>query len=190
MKQSMSVLTSQSTVQWYTPPDITNRARTVMGSIDLDPASTDYPNTWIRATRIYTLELPDIRHLNIEDRKRTIKKQSREQLMKQPTWKGNIFLNPPFDDTTMWVNRLHSSYQQGGVEAVLLVNTAAGYGWWERLWRHYDTVLLKDRLSFIREDGTQGGPAKKGQTLAYFGTHTEHFFDVYQDLGRCIRKES
>ncbi len=49
MSQPMSILTSQGTIEWYTPPDIIERARALLGAIDLDPASSDTAQHWIQA---------------------------------------------------------------------------------------------------------------------------------------------
>ncbi len=49
-----AALTSKETVEWYTPPEYTALARQVMGSIDLDPASNELAQTWIKATTFYT----------------------------------------------------------------------------------------------------------------------------------------
>lgn len=40
----------------YTPVRFIDSAREVMGSIDLDPASNNIANEWIKATTFYTLE--------------------------------------------------------------------------------------------------------------------------------------
>lgn len=56
MKQAMRVLTSSETAEWYTPPYITDMVRQFMGDIDLDPASCEAANRWIKAKRIYTIE--------------------------------------------------------------------------------------------------------------------------------------
>lgn len=87
MNQSMTVLTSTETVEWYTPPEIIERARQVLGGIDLDPASNDIAQRWIQASVYYTAATP-----------------------LQAPWAGRVWLNPPFDDTPAWVNRLEREF--------------------------------------------------------------------------------
>lgn len=164
MQQAMRTLTSQATVEWYTPPHIIEMARAVLGGIDLDPASNDTAQSWIRATTYYTASTP-----------------------LQAAWAGRVWLNPPFDDTPAWVARLEREYMHGAVTAaVLLVNSAPGYVWWEELWRHRPVCMLRERLRFVQENGQPGGQAKKGQTVAYFGMDTRQFIDVFSPLGRVV----
>lgn len=88
MSQAMQVLTSRGTTEWYTPPYIIEMARQVLGTIDLDPASSDLPQTWIKAARYYTKD--DDALTMAWDRAET------------------VWLNPPFEDTPKWVKRLMS----------------------------------------------------------------------------------
>ena len=62
MNQAMQVLTSRATDEWYTPAWIINAARRVLGTIDLDPASSAIANQTVQATNYYT-SLEIIRHL-------------------------------------------------------------------------------------------------------------------------------
>jgi DNA N-6-adenine-methyltransferase (Dam)/Protein of unknown function (DUF3102) len=163
MSQPMSILTSQGTVEWYTPPDLIERARMVLGAIDLDPASSETAQQWIRATDYYTIETSQL------------------------PWVGRVWLNPPFDDTPTWVDRLDSEYIHGDVtSAVLLVNSAPGYVWWENLWRRRPVCMLRERVCFIRSDGVQGDAAKKGTTIAYYGDDLQSFIAQFSSLGRII----
>lgn len=165
MNQAMHLLTSQATTEWYTPEWLISRARATMGGIDLDPASNDVAQAWIQATRYYT--------------------QADDGYMKP--WAGRVWLNPPFDDTPRWVGRLAAAYHDGDVtQAVLLTNSAPGYAWWENLWRMCPVCMLRERVCFVRPDGTTNGPAKKGQTVAYFGPNVEMFHTVWNRYGRVI----
>lgn len=160
----MQTLTSQATVEWYTPPAIIELARQVLGSIDLDPASNLIAQGWIKATRYYTADTP----------------------LQEP-WSGRVWLNPPFSDTPAWVQRLEDEYTRGDVTAaLLLVNSAPGYVWWEELWRRRPVCMLRERLRFYCVDGTPGGNAKKGQTIAYYGIDNRRFIDVFAPIGRII----
>lgn len=165
MNQAMSVLTSQSTVEWYTPAWIIGLARDTMGGIDLDPASSVKAQQTVNAERFYT---------------------AADDGYSKP-WCGRVWLNPPFDDTPRWVRRLSAAYADGDVsQAVLLVNSAPGYSWWEALWRVYPVCMLERRVCFTSGDGSKAGQAKKGTTIAYFGPYWSKFESAWSSYGRVL----
>lgn len=167
MSQAMKTLTSEESTDWYTPPDIIARARATLGSIDLDPASSEVAQRWIQATAYRTASTPS-----------------------QQPWRGRVWLNPPFDDTPMWVDRLDSEYIDGDVTAaVLLVNSAPGYIWWENLWRRRPVCMLRERLYFWTPEGKPSNQAKKGTTIAYYGTDIAAFRAAFGAIGRIILPE-
>jgi hypothetical protein len=170
MSQPMQVLVLRNTEEWYTPPAIVERVRAVLGSITLDPASDPIPQAWIRAERYFT--------------------QADEGLSKE--WAGRVFLNPPYNGSSAeWAAKLIVEYGAGRVEqAVMLVNSAHGYKWYESLWTSFPVCCLRDRLRFIKPNGEPGGQAKKGQTLIYFGRDVERFARVFEDLGRILFPEN
>lgn len=166
MSQAMGLLTSRKTVEWYTPPAIIERARSVLGTIDLDPASNDIAQQWIKATTYYTGET-----------------------LLQPPWEGRVWLNPPFDDAQAWIDRLELAYNAGDVTAaVLLVNSAPGYDWWEALIRRHPVCLVRDRVRFWTVAGEPAeDAAKKGTTIVYYGPDVGRFIDAFDDLGLILQ---
>ena len=65
---------SSATVEHYTPIWLVEKARYVLGEIDLDPASSPIANEAVKARRVFTAE---------------------QNALWQPEWKGRTFLNPP-----------------------------------------------------------------------------------------------
>ncbi len=64
---------SSESAEHYTPSSIVESARLVLGSIDLDPASSEEANQIVKATRFFTCE---------------------DNGFTRP-WSGRVFLNPP-----------------------------------------------------------------------------------------------
>lgn len=163
--QAMQVLTSQLTTEWYTPAWLIELARATMGGIDLDPASSVQAQATVKAARFYTAAADGY----------------------GKPWGGRIYLNPPFSETPRWVRRLGAAYADGDVsQAVLLVNSAPGYRWWEELYRAYPVCLLRERVAFVSELGITAGTAKKGTTIAYFGSYVSKFDSVWSTYGRVL----
>lgn len=168
MSQPMQVLTSRSTVEWFTPPKYIELVREVLGGIDLDPASSLKAQEWIKADRFFTKETDGLIQF----------------------WRGRVFLNPPFDDTKKWVTKLVEQYDLGyTLKAIALINSNLGYRWYEELWRMYPVCLVKERIEFICSTGEKKGQAKRGQTFVYLGDNVEKFSEVFKKIGRIILPE-
>jgi hypothetical protein len=171
----MAVLTSHVTEEWYTPPRFIALVRSVLGQIDVDPATCAMANTWIKSPICFTAEDDGLKR----------------------EWYGKVFLNPPFGKTRgksnqdIWSKKLEAEYLAGNTtEAILLVNSTHGYRWYEYLWHKYPVCKVTDRIRFIKSDGTTGGQAKRGQTFVYFGSNAARFREVFSEVGRVIYPES
>lgn len=141
-----------SSQHWWTPPEVIEPARRVLGAIDLDPASCDEANRMIvGATRYYT---PD------------------QDGLAQP-WEGRTWMNCPYGRGCMpsWTGRLVSAVVARTVpSAIALVNNDPSTKWFQSL-AAYATVIGYPvrRLRFIHGDPSDPmyrQQAKTGQQRA------------------------
>jgi len=160
--------------EWWTPTDLIELCRCVLGGIDLDPASSTAANKRIGASYIYSRE---------------------DNGLEQP-WFGRVYLNPPSrngDPTArphLWARKLEDEYLHGNVDAAcLLVKSVLGYKWYEHLYANYWCCHLRERPAFVRPDGTTVGQAKKGVTVFLFAGNSERiklFFDTFVGQGKVV----
>ena len=100
---------SKKTVEWYTPREIVESSRAVMGRIDLDPASNHVAQETVKASAVLH--------------------QAHEGL--QHAWKGNVFLKPPGGDapqgsptksnSVLWWSKLVHEYRVGNTEQAIFI---------------------------------------------------------------------
>jgi len=165
---------SSESNEYYTPPQYIEAARSVMGAIDLDPASHPQAQETVKAKTFYGKEDDGLGQ----------------------DWRGRIWLNPPYGKTgsesnqSIWAQYLKTQYEVGNVEeAVLLVKAAVGYKWFEELWDIWPVCFARDRLSFIRSDGDDRGQSKQGTAFFYLGDDLDQFIEIFTEFGRIILPE-
>lgn len=148
--------------EWYTPANIIESARKVLGIISLDPASSEIANETVKAEKFFTAEDDGLVH----------------------DWEGNIWLNPPYSSGLIekFVDKLLSSNFQ---QAIVLVNNATDTEWFSRLANKAAAIVFpKGRVKFYKPDGTIGAPLQ-GQAVLYFGNSIENFKANFEQYGRC-----
>lgn len=146
--------------EWYTPEKYIEAARTVMGSIDLDPASNDFANETVKAKTFF----------------------DEEQNGLGQKWFGNIWLNPPYSTSLIqaFAEKLNSSdFEQG----IVLVNNATETQWFKSLIEKASAIVFSTgRIKYNKRDGEHGAPLQ-GQAFIYYGDNVEKFSSVFGKFG-------
>jgi phage N-6-adenine-methyltransferase len=151
-------------VEWYTPRDYVEAARTVLDKIDLDPASNALAQETVGAAEFYTAETDGLAR----------------------PWRGRVWLNPPYrgDLIARFVDKLLAEHEAGNVpEAVLLVHARTDVGWFHEAARVAGAVCFtRGRISFRTPEGTGDSPTT-GSAFLYFGDAPDRFAGTFAGFG-------
>jgi hypothetical protein len=154
--------------EWFTPPDIIERAREALGGIDLDPATHAIAQQTIGAATFYT---------------------AADNGLARP-WFGRVWLNPPFNRTllSLFAEKLISEYASGAVEqAILLTHDYTDVEWFHAAARAAQVVCFTSgRIHFRSPCGDECSP-RQGQALFYFGHDDAAFCQTFADVGLIVR---
>jgi phage N-6-adenine-methyltransferase len=164
--------------EWTTPESMIERATRVLGSIDLDPASTKRANKVVGAKRILTKKddaLRDDCHWTISG--------------KAGAGAATVWLNPPYSHPLIerFCDKLIAEFKRKHVKAaLLLVNSATDTAWFQRMLRGAWFALIAGRVDFDHPDrsGTQN---RQGQAVfcltqqsAPGGRISRRFMEVFE----------
>ena len=163
----MGGLKSSQSNEWYTPARYIEAAREVMGSIDLDPASSELANKTVKAKNFITEE----------DNPNGLEQD----------WFGNVWLNPPYGKGSgLFTTKLVQEYPRHVDSAILLLN-AYGFdsGWFQPLWDHI-ICFTDHRIVFWSPGRGSGGPAN-ANIFIYLGDNPEKFRNIFRQFGNIVR---
>lgn len=167
IKKGAHVSNNSGNNEWYTPIEYIDSARLVMGSIDLDPASSEDVNKKIQAEFIYTKETNGLKN----------------------KWYGNVWLNPPYE-VGLVDEFVEKIYLQEFDQAVVLVNNATETKWGNALLSVSDCVCFhKSRIRFVSTDGETKNSPLQGQMIIYIGNNKKSFIDEFKKYGVCLSVE-
>ncbi len=124
---------------WLTPRFILEQ----LGSFDLDPCAAAVNPAWV-CDRYYT---------------------TNENGLSQE-WKGRVFLNPPFSNTSLWLDR-HSRHADG---ISLVPATIESVVWRRSVWKlAHGIFFMHGRTRFCNPDGstTTGRPLRSIALIAW-----------------------
>jgi phage N-6-adenine-methyltransferase len=152
--------------EWYTPPDLIEAARDVMGSITLDPASCEIAQANVKAKRFYTAD--------------------DDGLSKK--WTGNVWLNPPYskDCIGLFADKLVGESRRFE-QAVVLVNNATDTAWFHQMASVASAVcFLRGRVKFLDKTGKPAKTPVQGQAVLYVGANVEAFRAKFSPMGFVV----
>jgi len=166
-----------STTEWYTPARYIEAARTVMGSIELDPASCAQANRIVKAERYYTKE---------------------QNGLLQPWCARSLWLNPPYGRSAtmqghhgstikLFVDTCLHAYQSGQVQqAIILASTEVNATWFYPLWS-YPICFADHRVKFLVGEQHHKYTHMFGTCFVYLGPRHARFGEVFSTFGHIVR---
>lgn len=158
--------------EWYAPAVIVEAARSVLGGIDVDPASSKIANETVKAGTFY-----DIAHDGLDNKK----------------WEGAVWMNPPYSHPLIkeFTRTFADKYASGEIRSgCVLVNNATETEWFQYLAQQADSMcLIRGRVKFIDKEGEQSGAPLQGQAVLYFGGVPDVFADRFKTMGMIWRNE-
>lgn len=149
--------------EYYTPQPIIEAARTCLGGIDLDPASSELANQRVKARRFFT--------------------EAENGL--QQIWNKTVWMNHPFSraQNKLWIARLEHFYSSGYVTAACCITFACtSEQWFQPLLRRPQCFLVP-RTNYYLPNGKLKKGVTKGSVVTYFGPDLEAFKDAFAKLG-------
>jgi ParB family chromosome partitioning protein len=167
-KKIVHVSQNTGEMEWYTPQNIIEMARCVMGNIDLDPASCAIANDAVKADEFYD--------------------QESDGLLQN--WRGNVWLNPPFCQPLIqqFLKKTVDSYRSKEInQACVYTNNATDTQWWQDAAANADAIcFVRGRLRCYRPDGSTGQSPLQGQTIMYFGDNIMCFTEIFDQIGAVL----
>lgn len=144
----------------YTPKEYIDAAREVLGTIDLDPASSELANETVKATKIYTAEDDGLAH----------------------DWFGNIWLNPPYakDLLPKFAEKFASSNFN---QAIVLVHNATETRWFLNFISKASAVVFPTGRVDCKTPGENRNTPLQGSAIIYSGGNVERFLEVFSKFG-------
>jgi phage N-6-adenine-methyltransferase len=158
---------SDDTYDWYTPAEYIEAARSVMGSIDIDPASSETAQAVIKAKKYFTKETDGLISV----------------------WSGNMWMNPPYDmpNIELFIGKAVQHFAEGKIkQAIILTNNSSDTAWFHLLAEH-PFCLTRGRIQFWNAEGKTLA-TRQGQAIFYLGDNVSGFVKEFSEFGIVVGK--
>jgi hypothetical protein len=153
--------------EWYSPADVVAAARDVLGTIDLDPASSPAANRVVQAAQIFTTTEDGRSH----------------------HWRGRVFLNPPYrqPEIAQFCEKFAHHARVGDISGIVLVNNATDTQWFATLADVASAFCFPTgRFRYWHADRDDNHTALQGQVLVYTGPDRAAFCRRFAPLGLVL----
>jgi phage N-6-adenine-methyltransferase len=151
-------------MEWFTPARYIEKARHVLGTIDLDPASCAEAQETVKAARFYSLADDGLAQ----------------------AWAGTVWLNPPYAGglVAAFAKKMIDSWAGGELQAaIMLTNAYTETSWFHALVNASRAVCFtRGRIKFESPHGEKCAPTN-GQSFFYFGNELDLFRQHFADVG-------
>ena len=166
-----------SNPEWYTPPKFIEMARSVMGTIDTDPASNEIAQEWIKAKKYYT-------------------KQNNGYCQ---NWTGNVWCNPPYGRDVRsaygdkknipvayyWLSKGIQLYRDKKINQILFLVNRTEASWYKDLTVNFNAICeVTKRIAFFDSKGKPSKSARYYNDFLYLGNNCQKFDCVFGEIGR------
>ncbi len=164
MKAHQLINQDSGNTEYYTPIELIEAARSVMGSIYLDPASSVIANERVNASHFF----------------------SKEQNGLLYPWFGHVWLNHPFgrDSNPLWIDKLIKHFRGGLIKQFTNITFAATSEKWFQALAKFPQCYLSPRTNYYLADGTVKRGVTKGSVVTYGGPHLDRFAHIFQKFGQ------
>jgi hypothetical protein len=154
----------------YTPSYYIEAARSVLGEIDLDPATSEIAQRTVKAAKYFTAK-------------------SKPDGLKRD-WHGRVWLNPPYhrDLAPLFIEKLIAEFEARRITAaIVLTNNCTDTAWFHEAMTQVSAVCFtRGRVKFYDVDGAVAAPTQ-GQAFSYFGDDPNRFAEVFKAIGFVLR---
>lgn len=187
---------SSGEFEYYTPKVFTDLARELMGSIDLDPASSCIANESVQARKFHTIDTNGLEgqwHGRVwmnhpfhrgekACSKKCVKINCKKPTKKNPSRRGHC-ITKDIPSNSDWINKLIHEYESGRVtEAVIICFASTSETWYAPLLKH-PQCFPKGRVHYYKPDGTLNKQATKGSVITYLGKNVRRFAETFRAIG-------
>jgi hypothetical protein len=153
--------------EWFTPSQYVEAARTVMGGIDLDPATHKTAQENVEALCFFTRD---------------------DDGLSKP-WRGRVWLNPPYAQPAIghFAAKLVDEFAAGNVsQAVMLTHNYTDTAWFHLAASTASMICFtRGRIRFLDIDGAECKPTQ-GQAFFYYGSKGEAFAATFGEFGLVV----